>query len=814
MVETEIVKSQELSAEQLRKTVDPASFEFETTADLEPLEGIVGQERGIEAIETALDMPEDGFNLYASGVVGTGRHSALLSRARQKAKDRPVPSDWSYVYNFDKPDRPRSLELPPGRGNELAADMERLIEHCQEEIPKAFSGEEYEKQKNEVTEQLSDKRQELIEELREKARKLDHAIQVTPAGIVAAPLVDGEPVSQQEFEQLPEEKKEELREKNEKVQELIRQTVAEGRELEQQMKEKTQELDREIGLFAVGHLLDDLKEKYSEFPEVLDYLDEVRDDIIENVELFRAAEQQQQQDIMGMKAAQIKQAYNKYKVNVVVDNSDAEGAPVVHERNPTYYNLIGQLEYKAQFGGMTTDFTMVRAGALLEANGGYLVLDVIDVLTNPLAWEALKRTLHTGEVKIENMWEQYRPIPAATIEPEAIPVDVKVMLVGNPLLYQLLYMLDDDFQRLFKIKADFDVEMDLTDEFCKRYAAFVSSRCEEADLPPFDRGATARIIEHGMRLAGHKERLSTRFLEVADLITESAQKAKTDESETVAAEHVRSAIEAQRQRSRMIQDKIQRMIEEDVLLIDTEEATPGQVNGLAVLDVGDYRFGKPSRITCVTSVGRAGVVNIERESKMSGSIHDKAVMILSGYMASRFGQDKPLALSASLCFEQSYSEVEGDSASCAELCAILSDLADLPLRQDIAITGSINQKGQVQAIGGANEKIEGFFEVCQQRGLTGDQGVIIPEADAQHLMLKDEVVEACEKGQFHVWTVGSVEEAIEILTGMPAGEKQEDGSYPEETVYGRVDSRLREMAGVLKEYGPAVPSDESTDSGS
>jgi lon-related putative ATP-dependent protease len=769
MENTDLHERKEVSIEDLRKRIAPGTFDFNTTSDIEPLEGTVGQQRAMDAINRGLEMEACGFNIFACGPVGTGRNTTAKTLIRQKAAERPTPNDWVYVYNFDKADMPLALELPTGKGRELAQDMEGLIEECQEEIPKAFEEEEYEKQKSDVLQQLQERRQDLISELREKARELDHAIQVSPAGIAAAPLVDGEPISQEEFEELPEEKQEELREKNEKVQELIAETVSQARSIEKEMKEKVGDLNQKVALFAVGHLVEELKEKYSDNEPVVEYLDKVKHDIIENLDLFRS-DDEQQPDIMGMRAAMKKQAFNKYRVNVVVDHSETEGAPVVDERNPTYYNLFGQLEYRSQFGGMTTDFTMIKAGSFVKASGGYLILQVLDVLRNPFAWEGLKRAIRTEEVKIENMWEQYRPIPAATLEPEPIPVKTKIVLVGSPFIYQLLYVLDEDFRRLFKIKADFDVEMDKTDESLERYAAFIGKQCEEAELPPFDREAVAKLAEHGARLTGHQERLSTRFQRVADIIMEAGQIAKTDGNGSVSAEDLNQAIEARRYRNRMIQDKIQRAIDEGILLIDTEDAVPGQVNGLAVLDIGDYRFGKPSRITCVTSIGQSGVVNIERESKMSGNIHSKGVMIMSGYLASRFGQDKPLSLTASLTFEQSYGEVEGDSASCAELYALLSSMADLPLRQDIAVTGSINQRGQVQPIGGVNEKIEGFFEVCQQSGLTGEQGVMIPASNVQGLMLNDEIVEAAREGKFHIYAVDSVKEGIEILTGVTAGE--------------------------------------------
>ncbi|MFW5747648.1 MAG: Lon protease family protein, partial [bacterium] len=720
------------------------------------------------------------------------------------ASQMPVPDDWVYLYNFDEEEKPRAVRLSSGKGREFAKDMDNFIEEAKQEIPKAFESEEHAKEKAGTVQKVKEKQEEMLQDLDKQAREeLDHTIRATPQGLTTVPLDDeGEPISQEDFEKLDEKKKEDLRKKSKKLQQMIAEAMSQAKRMEKEMKDEAQEQDRKVALFAVGHLIDELKEKYDEYEELKEYFDDVKEDVIDNLDAF-IEEQNQQLQMLGMNAKK-EQALKKYEVNVFVDHRNSEGAPVIDERNPTYYNLLGKLEYQVQFGGMSTDFSMVKAGAFQRASGGFLILQVLDVLRHPFAWEGLKRTLRTGKAKIENMWGDYQAVPAATLKPEPIPVDVKVVLVGSPMIYQLLNAYDNDFHRLFKVKADFDVEMDLTDEHLGKYAEFVRGRCEENDLLPFTKEAVARIAEEGTRLTGHQERLSARFLAVADLISEAGYRAKQKggKAKKVEVEDVKTALDACRRRSRMIQDKIQRMIEEDVILIDTEDSETGQVNGLAVLDIGDYRFGRPNRITCVTSVGRGGVVNIERESKMSGNIHDKGVLMMGGFVRRRFGQDKPLALDASIGFEQSYSGIEGDSASCAELYTLLSSLSELPLRQDIAVTGSVNQRGQVQPIGGVNEKIEGFFEVCKLKGLTGDQGVMIPSRNVRHLMLNDEVVEAVEKGKFNIYAVDTVDEGIEILTGTAAGAKGDDGKYPEDSVYGRADRRLREMAEVLKDFGP------------
>lgn len=800
MLQKNIADEKRVSPEELCRTLDPTVFSFDTTAEIEPLTGTIGQERALKAIQAGLETGADGFNIYASGRVGTGRNSTVKALVGEKACECKPPNDWCYVYNFEKPDNPKALELPPGKAQEMAEEMEHLLQECREEIPRAFESEDYEKKRANVRQEFQNRRQEIIDELRGKARQLDHDIQVSAAGIMSVPMLNGDSLSQEEFDDLDEGKKEDLREKNEKVQELIAKSISRAKKAEEEAKGKASELDTRVGLFAVGHIMDQLREKYRDFPEVVSYLKQVQGDIIDNIDIFKEPGGASQ-DPFGLQAAMRNQTFNRYRVNVIVDNSETDGAPVIDERNPTYYNLFGQLEYRSEFGGMTTDFTMIKAGAFLRANGGYLVLQALDLLMNPFAWEALKRTLRTGEVRIENMWEQYRPVPVATLEPMPIPVDVKVILVGSPVLYELLYFLDKDFCRLFKIKADFDIDMEFSDEQMNRYAAFIARQCEEHDLPAFSSDAIARLVEHGVRLSEDRERLTTEFLQISDLIVESARLAGSNGNGSVQGEDVLAAIDEREERLRMVQDKIQRVIDDGTLLIDTEGREVGQLNGLAVLELGGYRFGKPSRITCVASVGQAGVVNIERESKMSGSIHNKGVMILTGYLAGRFGYNKPLSLTASICFEQSYSQVDGDSASCAELYALLSSLADLPLKQGIAVTGSVNQKGQVQPIGGVNEKIEGFFEICQKNGLTGEQGVLIPARNLKHLMLKRKVVDAVQEGKFHVYAVDTVEEGIQILTDMPAGKKDAQGEYPANTVFGRVDKRLCEMADVLKEYG-------------
>jgi len=640
-----------LSVEQLRRTVDVSRLGFRTTAEVPPLTGTIGQERALEALATGLDIPGTGFNVFACGSVGPGRNCTILEMVRDRAGKRATPTDWCYVHNFERPDEPLAIELPAGKARELAADMDELVREIRREIPKAFEGEEYDKRKSEAMEPMERRRQKLLRDLEQKAQKLEHAVQMTPHGVVAIPVMDGETLSAEAFEKLPAKKQEDLRKKSGQIQDLVNETIREMRRLGREGAEEAKRLDQQIALFAIEHVVQRSIEKYREHEKVASHLKRMQEHIIENLDAFKDGERKVP-EVMGVPLP-MREITEDYRVNVLVDHSRTEGAPVVVERNPTYTNLFGSLEYRSYMGGMVTDYSMIKAGAFHRANGGFLILQVLDVLRNPFAWEGLKRTLRTGQATIENMWEQYRPVPASTLRPEAIPVKVKVLLVGSPALHQLLYALDEEFPRLFKIKADFDVEMDFTEKHLEQYAAFVSARCREYGLAPFEREAVAKLAEYGSRLAAHQERLSTHFLPITDIIAEAGHLAKTAGAETVRAADVQGAIDARHRRSRMFQDKIQQYIMEGVLLIDTEASVVGQVNGLAVYDLGDYRFGKPSRITCVTSVGRSGVVNIERESKMSGHIHDKGGLILSGYLAGRFGQDKPLSLSASLCFEQS-----------------------------------------------------------------------------------------------------------------------------------------------------------------
>jgi len=790
-------RSLEVPADKLRQVCDPSQFDFETTDEVAPLDGTIGQPRATGALEFGLAIRTQGFNVFAAGPPGTGKLTTVLAQINQVAGAEQTPNDWCYVHNFDDPYHPTAISLPPGTGGKLARDVDELVAGAKREIPRAFESENYEERRGEIQREVEAKRDELVSKLHDDATKQGLAVQITPIGILVVPLVEGQPMSREQFEALPEEAKKEIREKGEKFQTEITQTFGLIRRLERDVEERTRQLDREVGLFAVGHLVEELREKYEAYPPVVEYIGRLQNDVIEHLADFRKSDQ----EVEGLERLEREDRFRRYRVNVLVDNSRTRGAPVVLENNPTYYNLFGRIEYRARLGAMTTDFSMVKAGALHRANGGYLVVQARDVLLGLFVWETLKRHLRSRQIQIENIGEQFTSAPAATIRPEPIPLSVKVVMVGHPLIYYLMYQYDEDFRRLFKVRADFDVEMNRTPEHLNAYAGFIAARCREAGLKPFHRTAVARLVDYSSRLVEDQAKLTNRFLEIADTVSAASFWAAKAGSQHVLPEHVDRAIREREYRSNLIEEKVREAIDRGFIVVDTQGLVPAQVNGLAIASLGDYYFGYPSRITARTAFGPGRVVNIERESKLSGRIHNKGFMILASYLRAKYGQNKPLALAATITFEQTYDEVEGDSASSTELYALLSSLSGVPLKQNLAVTGSVDQRGHVQAVGGVTRKIEGFFDVCKASGLPGDQGVVIPAANLPNLVLRDDVVDAVQKGQFHVYAVKAIDEGIELLTGMPAGEQRPDGSYPEGTVNHLVDQKLRSYARLLRELG-------------
>jgi lon-related putative ATP-dependent protease len=678
--------------------------------------------------------------------------------------------------------------------------MATFVSEAQRSLPKAFESEDYGTRRASAIRAVEEERQTLIGQLTKQAQEQGFILQASPVGWLMIPVIKGKPVNDQEFMALDPKTRDGIEKKREKLTDQFTNAMRQLRELEAKADEALRKLNHDVALFAIGHMVDGLKEEYKDFPDVVTYIDEVQTDILNNVPHFMKEAAEESPQIPFPARWMRETPFKKYEVNLIVDNSYIKGAPVITEFNPTYLHLFGRVEKEAQFGTLVTDFTMIRAGTLHKANGGYLILPVEELLRNPFSYDGLKRALKNEHIVIEEPEETLGFITTKSLKPEPIPLNAKMILIGDPYLYQQLYIVDMEFNQLFKVKADFDTTMDRTEENVRQYAAFVCTLCKKENLKHLDGSGLAKLIEHSSRLAEDQQKLSTRFDEVADTIREASFYATQDNSEFVTGTHVKRAIEEKVYRSKLIQEKIQEMIQRGILLIDTEAANVGQVNGLSVIELGDFEFGSPSRVTASVGLGREGVIDIEREAKTGGPFHTKGVMILSGYLNEKYAQDKPLSLSTRLVFEQNYGGVEGDSASSTELYAILSALSQLPIRQDLAVTGSVNQKGEVQAIGGVNQKIEGFFEVCKAEGFTGRQGVMIPESNVQNLMLKEEIVDAVREGKFHIISVKTIDEGIEVLTGVKAGEKKKDGTFDEGTVNYRVDKRLRQMAEKLREF--------------
>jgi len=796
---------EELKLSQLRRPCDASTVTCETTESAIPLDTILGQERAVKALKFGLEIAEKGFNVYVAGWPGTGRTTAVKSFLEEFAKSKPLPSDWCYINNFRNTYQPNALRLPARLGNAFKRDMKSLVEDARKAIQNAFDSKDYQQKREAIAKGYEKKRESLLTELAERARRDGFLFQITPIGPVFVPVVQGKPLTDEEFLSLSERIREEILKRREALESQFKDAVREIRELEKKLREELDQADKEIALYAIGPMISDLVEKYKDVPEITSYLKEVQDDMVGHREQF-IAKPSAQPPLQVPMAFLRETPLRKYEVNVVADSSGLKGAPVVIELNPTYTNLFGRIEKEAIFGALTTDFTLIIPGSLHRANGGFLVIPVGELFKNPFSWDGLKRAMKNGQIVIEDPAERYGFLTTKTLSPEPVPLDVKVILIGDPLVFQLLYAYDPDFSELFKVKADFDIDMKRTEENIKSYVSFICAVCSRENLKHLDNSGVAKVIEYSSRLAEDQEKLTTRFAIVADLIREASFYASRDNSKYVRATHVKKAMDEKIYRSNLIQEKIREYIERNILLIDTVGEAVGQVNGLSVLRVGDYEFGRPSRVTASIGIGREGLVDIEREVKLGGPIHSKGVLILGGYVSQKYSQDKPLSLSARLVFEQSYEGVEGDSASSAELYAILSSIANIPIKQSLAVTGSVNQKGEVQAIGGVNEKIEGFFEICKAKGLTGDQGVLIPESNIQNLMLKEEVVEAVAKGKFRVYPIRTIDEGIEALTGIKAGRKLPNGTFEAGSVNDRVDRQLRDMAEKLKEF--SVPGAE------
>jgi lon-related putative ATP-dependent protease len=791
-----------LEAAELRKTCKLEDITVESTAEAAPLEGMIGQGRAVNATEFGLRVKRPGYNIFMTGLTGTGKLSYAKSIISKMSADEPVPDDWVYVYNFDNPGEPIALNLRAGKGNDFCQRVEELLEDLKQSIPKAFEGDDYERQKSVFVKEFQEARGELLEELNKVAQEKGFALKRTVSGFVTIPLQEGEQISEEDYAKLEQEKKDELEKKSTEVQIKAIEIMRRVQKVEKELKEHLKELDQRIGLAAIGHLFNELMEEYEDYPDIKKYLEAFQKDVLSNLADFRGEEEEQQNPMLWLRQQSQEQANLRYTVNLLVDNRDTEGAPMIYETNPSYYNLLGRVEYENRFGMVVTDFSMIKPGALHRANGGYLILQARDVFTAMQSWELLKRVLRTREIRIENIGEHFGLVAMATLRPQPIPLNMKVVMIGNPYIYQILYHYDEDFRKLFKIKADFDIEMERHEDNINKMAEFISFHCEKQNLRHFNQSAIAEIVDYSTRLSENQDKLSTRFNEIVDILYEADAWAEQDGVEQVGREQVEKTLEEMVYRSNKYEQKVVELIRKEEILLDLEGKKVGQVNGLSVLDQGDYRFGRPSRITASTYLGRKGIVNIERESDLSGNIHNKGVLIMSGYLGMRYGSLVPLNLTASLCFEQSYGGVDGDSASAAELFCLISSLADVPLRQDLAVTGSINQKGEIQPIGAVNSKIEGFYLACKAKGLTGEQGVIIPEKNSRALMLKKDVVEAVKNGEFNVYTIKTVEEGLELLTGLEAGELGEGEKFPEGSINEKVLAKAERFNEILRKESP------------
>ena len=781
--------ARELTAPDLKCACDASQFTFQSTEDVEPLGDVIGQRRAVQAITFGLEMPGPGYHIFVTGLPGTGKTTIVQDIVRRHAAGLPVPNDWCLVNNFSDEYRPIPIAVPPGRGVLFSKSVARMVDQLSDRIAREFDSESFQKKREELDQRFSLQKKEHFQRLDQLAKEKGLQVVRTATGYQSIPLKADKPMSPEEFQELPEEEKKVIGEQIHALGADIELQMREVQKVNQTRQRAMDELMEQMALFVVKDRVDELRDVFRGWKEVLGFLDALQADMVENVKYFVAVNEPGAEKTQGLPPIQV--FSRRYFVNVLVDRRSFAGAPVIFEPNPTYQNLFGRIEKRAVMGTLETDFTMVQGGSMLQANGGFLIVDIEALLMNPYVWEALKRALQNNQLQIEDM-ATWTGFGAASMRLEPIPLAVKVVLIGDYNVFRMLQHNDSRFSKIFKVRADFDHETERSEPAIDQYAAFVSKVCREENLLHFTPGAVAAVVEYGEKAIAHQRRLSLRFGPTVDLIKEAEFCARKGGATLVSAAHVDQAHEQHRFRHNLYEEKIQAHYVDDTLMVNVEGAVVGQVNALAVYQTGEISFGRPSRITATTYMGKSGVVNIEREADLSGRTHDKGVLILSGYLGATFAQAFPLNLAISIAFEQSYSGVDGDSASSTELYAILSSLADVPIFQGIAVTGSVNQKGQIQAIGGVNQKIEGFFDVCQAKGLTGEQGVIIPHTNVQNLMVRQDVIDAVAAGRFHVYPVKTVAEGIEILTGTPAGEPDRGGNYPQASIYGKVCETLRQ----------------------
>ena len=792
------MKRNELTYKDLKKICNPDVFEFETTEELDNVGLVYGQERAVAALQFGLSINSKGYNLYVEGPAGVGKTMYTKEYVSELASKQKTPDDWCYIYNFDNPNEPIAVSLPAGEGKVFAQNMDALIEDVKKYLKRTFNNEDFEKEKKLIKQKYEEKRERLLDNLNKETLKNNFQVKAAPNGIYMLPVFEGKTLDEAEFDKLDDAIKSRYEEKSPIVQEQIMQVIGQLKLIEKESEKKIDEWQSNIALLTINAYINPIRANYKKISKITTFLDNVKKDILKNIEHFIAEEIATPPTPQAPKPEVIKPWLN-YRVNLFVDNSNTQGSPVIMDSNYSYQNIFGKLEYENQYGMLRTDYTMLKSGTLHKANGGYLILQAQDLLTNQPCYDALKKALSIKEASIDNNMEQRSSLVMISLKPEPIPLNLKVILIGDANIYHTLLSLDPDFRKLFKIKVEFEESAPRTDDTMLKLAKFVHSYCEKEGCLPLDKGAMAKVVEFASRLSDDKEKLSTHFNEIGEIVSEASTWAKLSRKKIVTVDYVQKALDKRVERVKKYDQKYTELIEENSLLIDTEGYKVGEINGLTVLTIGDYSFGKPTKITANTFMGKAGVINIERETEMSGSSHSKGILILRGYFGEKFAQDFPLSLTASLCFEQLYNGVDGDSASSTECYAILSSLSGMPINQAIAVTGSVNQKGIIQPIGGVNEKIEGFYAICKNRGLTGEQGVIIPIQNVRNLHLSDNVIESVKQGKFHIYAVSTIDEGIEILTGVPAGKQTKSGTYPAGTINYLVYEKLKKYYENSKE---------------
>ena len=794
-------RTNELNYKQLKMVCDPSKFEFNSTEELDPIDTGIGQDRGIKALEFGLNVDVRGYNLYVEGPSGVGKTMYTKNYLNVISKKKKSPPDWCYIYNFENPNEPIAVSLPAGGGSEFRDLMDRFIDDVKVDIKSTFNNEEFEKERALIKQEFEEKRNVLMEKLNKKSSEYGFQVKASQTGIYMMPVMNGKAMAEEEFNKLDENIKKEYEDKSAIVQQHIMEAIGEIRAIEKESAKKIEEWQSNVALLTVNTHINYIKSKYKRNKKINHFLDSIKKDILKNISRFISDDknEKQQPQAPQMIKPEVLKPWLNYRVNLFVDNSKLEGAPVIMDSNYSYHNIFGKLEYENYYGTLKTDYTMLKPGLLHKANGGYIIFQATDLLSNSLCYEALKKALRTKEIGIENAADPRSSMVMISLKPEPIPLNLKVIIIGEENIYQTLLAMDEDFKKLFKIKVEFEDDAPLNMENMDKLARFVAGYCMQEELPPLTKEAVARIIEYASKIADNQEKLSTRFNDLAQVIGEAATWARVARSKIVTVEHVDKALKESIERVKKYDSRYLEMIKNNTLLIDTSGFITGQINGLTIMSIGTYSFGKPVKITANTYTGKTGIINIEREVELSGSTHSKGILILSGYLGEMFAQDIPLSLTASICFEQLYSGVDGDSASSTELYAILSSLSGIPINQAIAVTGSVNQKGEIQPIGGVNNKIEGFFQICSARGLDGSHGVIIPKQNVQNLNLSEEVVDAVKEGKFHIYAISSIEEGIEILTGVPAGKKDSNGNFPAGSVNYLAYEKLKKYAKISSE---------------